>query len=190
MDDRSTKHECTMRKLLIVVVCFFTMDLALGQGVPHEVIEHAKTKMSSLEWLEGKWSGNAWAQLGPDVRETAKVHETAEFRLDRTLLILEGLGKNEDGSVVHAAIGVISFDPSKDEYVMRAYRPGGIHVDADIEITESGLVWGFEHPQAGRMRYTVTHTEAGEWKEAGEMSRDAGETWFPFFGMTLTRENE
>jgi len=158
-----------------------------AQGTPPQLIENAQDKLKALSWLEGEWTGSSWMQMGPDRRESAGVREIAEFRLDGTLLLLEGRGTTDEGAVVHSAVGVISVDPATGDYAMRAYRPGGVYVDADLEVTDSGLVWGFDNPHAGRIRYTVTHDEADNWVEHGEISRDGGQTWLPFFGMTLSR---
>ena len=48
-------------------------------------------------------------------------------------------------------------------------------------------MWGFAVPQAGRVRFTITLTQAGEWWEIGEFSRD-GATWAKFFEMTLKKK--
>ena len=72
------------------------------------MIERAQTRLSALSWIEGEWAGDSWIQKGPDNREAAHVTENAAFRLDRTLLILEGRGVTEDGAVVHSAVGVVS----------------------------------------------------------------------------------
>ncbi len=47
------------------------------------------------------------------------------------------------------------------------------------------FVWGFETPR-GMMRYTITLDAQGRWSESGERSAD-GQTWQPFFAMTLDR---
>jgi len=154
--------------------------------MPPEVLKQSQDAMAKMAWFEGTWTGTGWMQLGPDNRETSDVLEEAEMRLDGTLLLLEGLGTSE-GKVVHSAVGVISFSPATNSYSMRAYRPGGMFIDAEIEVGDDQIIWGFEDPRAGKIRYTVTHSEDDEWIEHGEISRDGGETWFPFFGMTLTR---
>lgn len=39
----------------------------------------------------------------------------------------------------------------------------------------------------GRVRYTITRTPDGAWREIGEASRDGGESWHQFFEMELAR---
>jgi hypothetical protein len=70
---------------------------------------------------------------------------------------------------------------------MRAYRSDGHYVDVDITVGENGLVWQFEVPEMGKVRYTIRINERGQWVEYGEMSRDDGAHWHQFFTMTLDR---
>jgi len=49
------------------------------------------------------------------------------------------------------------------------------------------LEWSLQIPQRGRMRYTISRNEKGEWFEIGEMSQE-DQTWRKFFEMTLRKE--
>jgi hypothetical protein len=71
---------------------------------------------------------------------------------------------------------------------MRAYRADGQRVDADVKVAPNEMVWGFDDPRIGRIRYTMRLNEKGQWHEVGEVSRDAGQSWFQFFEMTLDRK--
>lgn len=129
---------------------------------------------------------------GPGNRQTSHVTETAELKLEGTLLMLEGLGtskvpNSDEERIVHHALGIVSYDAAAERYLMRAYRAGGQFVDADLSVGDKTLVWGFTEPNAGEIRYTFTLTEAGQWHEIGEISQD-GQTWHPFFEMTLKRQ--
>ncbi len=53
-------------------------------------------------------------------------------------------------------------------------------------VSENTLVWGFENPRAGTIRFTIKLNEKGQWFEIGEISRD-GKAWQKFFKMTLSR---
>jgi hypothetical protein len=82
---------------------------------------------------------------------------------------------------------VLSYDPAKGEYALRAYRDGTF-VDADITVDDGEIVWGFAPPGGrGRVRYTIRLDEQGRWHEVGHYSPD-GTTWHQFFEMRLTRE--
>ena len=153
----------------------------------------ASAPMAPLAFLAGEWEGEGWMMFGPDQRHTFVQHESVEAKLGGDVLLIEGRGlASEDTSrVVHHALAVLAYDPAAERYLMRAFRaggPGGTQVvEAEATVRDGSLVWGFEDPRAGQIRYTVREDEAGRWQEVGEMSRDGGETWFQFFGMTLTR---
>lgn len=87
---------------------------------------------------------------------------------------------------IHQAFAVISFDASSNAYLMRAFRADGNYIDANAEVDESGsFIWGFQVEHVGEVRYTIKN-ENGKWVEKGEMNRNG--SWFPFFGMTLTKD--
>ncbi|MDX1644311.1 MAG: hypothetical protein R3244_08150, partial [Thermoanaerobaculia bacterium] len=56
----------------------------------------------------------------------------------------------------------------------------------ELEVRDDGFVWSQEIP-VGMTRYTMQLDDRGRWVETGQISRDGGETWHAFFGMTLTR---
>jgi hypothetical protein len=89
---------------------------------------------------------------------------------------------------VHQALGIFSYDPQRDRIVFRTYTahwPGG---DAHgVQVEENRLVWGYEDPRFGTVRFTITVTPGGEWHEVGQASRDGGATWHPFMEMSLRR---
>jgi hypothetical protein len=49
------------------------------------------------------------------------------------------------------------------------------------------VVWAFDVPGAGRIRYTIRLDEQGRWHEVGDRSVD-GQQWHRFFEMRLSRE--
>jgi hypothetical protein len=92
------------------------------------------------------------------------------------------------GQVVHDAFAVIYWDAQRNQYTMRSFVGTGMTLEAKAEVSDRKIVWGFEHPQAGLMRYTITLTPAGEWREVGEVSRDRGATWMQILEMTLKKQ--
>ena len=178
-----------MRRLIVVsllLVC--TARAGMSQQLPPEMMQAAKDEMAAFSWMAGTWTGESWIVMGPGEPETASVLEHAEFRLNDTLFLIEGRGEH-DGEVVHSALATIVYSPMERRFIMRAHRVGGMHVDADIQVSDDKIIWGFEDPRAGQIRYTIQQSSTGEWIESGEMSRDGGQTWFEFFGMTLTRKD-
>jgi len=151
--------------------------------------------MKKLDYLAGKWKGDATVTTGPKDTKVVKQTEDVQFKLDGVVLLVEGTGrgklpgKDEEG-VVFNALAVISYDAQAKKYKLKAYRLEGQSVDADLTLTDKGFAWGFKEPQRGiEVRYTMTLTPKGEWYETGEYSAD-GKTWTKFIEMTLTRVKE
>jgi len=153
-----------------------------------------KAEMKKLDFLAGKWTGEATVAVGKETK-TIKQTEDVQFKLDGTVLLVEGTGrgklpgKDEEG-VIFNALGVISYDAAAKKHKIKAYRMEGQSVDADLALTDKGFVWGFKEPQRGvEVRYTMTINPKNEWYELGEYTLD-GKTWTKFIEMTLTRVKE
>jgi hypothetical protein len=150
--------------------------------------------MKKLDFLAGKWNGEATVTRGKD-KLSLKQTEDVEFRLGGTVLLIEGKGTGKRAGqdkeeLVFNALAVISYDPEAKRYAIKAYRAEGQSVDAILTLTDKGFVWGFKDPQRGtQVRYTMKLTDKGEWHEVGEYSPD-GKAWTQFFEMTLTRVKE
>ena len=134
-------------------------------------------------------------QVGPGEPKKAFVDEQIESRLDGMVLVVEGVGRTTDTptgqeSVVHHALGVVSFDPQSGDYLFRSYLKDGRSADTRLEVlAENRYQWGFDSPR-GKIRYNITlDPEQKTWTEVGEFSRD-GNTWMKFFDMTLTRVDD
>ena len=178
----------------ILTACLTLACMMPMSAQPHTPDHTAvKEALHPLSFLVGTWEGEGWMMMGCGQRSTSQVVETAQWKLDGTVLFVEGQGtrtdENGDTHPVHNALGIISYDAPTQNYLFRAYRSGGQYVDADVTMTDSTLVWQFEAPQAGIIRYTLSLGNPDQWTEHGETSRDGGTTWFPFFGMTLHRKD-
>ena len=108
--------------------------------------------------------------------------------LDGMVLLVEGLGKASDGSIVHQALGVISYDQGTNEYKFKTYLRDGKSGDAWLKPTgENKFQWGLDIPGRGKIRYSINiDTAKKTWNEIGEFSQD-GTTWMKFFEMSLTK---
>jgi len=149
-------------------------------------------KMQALSFLVGEWEGEGWMQLGPQDRKTVKVRETVQSRLGGRALLVEGRGtpnesESGDDHVGHDALALITWDPRKGEYSMRAITARNGAVDPKVEVGDKSIVWSFDTPVGGSVRYTIKLNEKGQWVESGEFSRD-GKEWHQFFEMTLTKK--
>ena len=180
---KALKNRTLLTNLLLgTMLCLLPASM-LGQTPGSSQREAIK----KLDFLVGQWKGDAWIQLGPGERHTAVQTESVQTKLNGVLLLIEGLGK-ERGVTVHDALAVVSYDEGKGQYRIRAYRSDGTSVDAEAEVTQGGLQWGFDDPRAGTIRFTIKLTDSGQWHEIGESSRD-GKTWYKFLEMNLHRTN-
>jgi hypothetical protein len=177
-------------KTLSLGIAALSLSLASaagGQAPPQRPAGPPATeKMQAVAFLAGEWEGEAWMQMGPDLRETVRQHELVEWRAGNEVLVIQGHGRQGD-RLVHDAFAAIAWDPRKAAYVMWTYRAGGGPSDPWIEVAEKRIVWGFDGG-GGKIRFTIVLDEAGRWVESGERSADGGATWHPFFGMTLDRK--
>lgn len=152
-----------------------------------------RAALDKLAWIEGEWRGPAWMMIGPSERQTADQWEKIYRAAGGTVLVIQGIGKMTNagpmtGKVAHDALAVIHWDDQRKQYTIRSFVANGFTLETKVEVGDRKIVWGFEHPQAGLTRYTITLTPAGEWREIGEASRDKGATWFQFMEMTLKKQ--
>jgi hypothetical protein len=175
------------RIAVICLVVFLSASHLSGQAVTQG---EAPSEMKQLTFLAGKWEGTGSMRRGPGEPAQAKVTEVATFKLQGSVLLLEGRGvaKTPEGidMVVHDALAVISFDKAKKRFVIRTYRAGGEMLEPEIEVADHKIIWQFDEPRAGRIRFTLTVGNDGLWREIGEASRD-GKSWFHFFEMELKK---
>lgn len=153
---------------------------------------YAADEMRKLDWLVGEWKGEAVVLGGPGKGETALQTERVQSRQGGKILVVEGLGKKKladgtAGEVVHDAFGVIWYDEQAKKYEFNAWTAQRGYVDAWFEVIDDATArWGFDIPQGGKIRFTITRTEKGEWHEVGEFSPD-GTRWFKSIEMKLTK---
>lgn len=171
--------------LAVLASLFFAVSSAAQRPGAGAAVDSA---MAPLAWLIGEWEGEGTMQTRTG-REVAAVREKVESRLDGRILVMEGVGREpgagEAGRIVHHAFGVLSYDPEKREYILRAFRDGGA-IDPVSRLEDSVFIWEFTIPGgSGRTRYLIRQ-DNGEWLETGEYSSD-GTTWRKFFEMRLRR---
>jgi hypothetical protein len=124
--------------------------------------------MKKLEFLAGKWSGEASVFRGPG--DPMRLHQTEEvqFKMDGLVLLVEGTGRNSDGQTVFRALATISYDEQAATYRFRAYSDGR-YLDTEMNVLPSGFVWGYT---AGPVKVSnkMRLNEKGEWAETTETS--------------------
>lgn len=146
--------------------------------------------MERLSFLVGTWEGEGWMEHAPGRRATFTSREVVEPRLGGRVLVVEGMHEAPmpgapEPVPVHHAMGVFSHDEG-DGYHFRTWLANGHGGDFGARLEGEGvLVWGYDDPRRGTVRYTITVAD-GTWREVGDARRDGGE-WHRFFEMTLAR---
>ncbi len=126
--------------------------------------------MKKLEFLVGDWSGEATVLRGPGQFAEMAQTESAQFKLDGLVLMIEGVGRSKvDGKPALQALGLISFDDETGTYKMRAFNDGR-WLETDVKLADSGksISWGFA---IGAFKTTTVLrvNESGEWTGHGEL---------------------
>lgn len=158
----------------------------------YKLSEEHRAAMKKLEFLVGKWEGEAWSATANQSKVTMKQTEVVRWALDNSILIVEGLGKRVDPdtqkeNIVHEALGILFYDPQAKQYRLNSYVADGRNAIAEAWLTDNAeFIWKVKTPNGYLIRYTVKLNAAGQWTEKGELSSD-GESWRQFFGMLLNK---
>src|ERR1700724_434621 len=108
-------------------------------------LEAQRAALKKLDFLVGKWFGEARVLRGPGEPLELIQTEEAQYKLDGLILMIEGIGKtNADGKVANQALGIVSYDDEAGTYRMRAYNDGR-YLETDLKLSENGkgITWGF-----------------------------------------------
>jgi hypothetical protein len=141
----------------------------------------------------GKWEGESWIELAPGQRHSNRSLETVQSKVGGAVLLIEGFhrgpraGKDgkEEEVTTHDAMAMLLYDGRAKRYRFVAYTARQGYGDYEATLADNGWEWGMKTP-AGRVKFTIVHTDNDEWSERGENSSD-GKNWHQFFQMTLHR---
>ena len=136
---------------------------------PHDV-EAQRAAMRKLGFLIGEWSGEASVLRGPGQYLELAQTESAQFKLDGLVLVIEGIGKTKtDGKPALQALGLISFDDETGTYKMRAFNDGR-WLETEVKLADAGnsITWGFALGEF-KTKTVMRINESGEWTELGEL---------------------
>ncbi|MBK9175260.1 MAG: hypothetical protein IPM46_02755 [Flavobacteriales bacterium] len=154
---------------------------AMGHAQDLGTDKENQAAVRKLAFIVGDWKGEGW-MMGPDGQRHAFTQtETIRFKLDSTVIYIEGLGTSE-GRITHNAMAIISNNKRDGHYTFRSYLANGREGAFKAELLGDKLYW---YPKDD-LRYIIHLNEKGQWYETGEMKR--GEQWFQFFEMTLDRQ--
>ncbi len=171
-------------RILVVLFLLPLPILAQAPADPGPAIE----AVGRVAFLEGRWAGEGWIQMGQGPRQEFTQTETVEQKLDGAVMLIEGVGHSKgDGSKkVHHALALLSFDPVGKTLLFSSFMAGRPRLDVVPEVGENTFEWGYPPPSGGTVRYSIV-VENDSWHEVGEYSRD-GESWYRFFEMKLARQ--
>jgi hypothetical protein len=173
-----------MSKLFSFFCCVLA-TAALSQSLPKKQ-PTLPGSLASLQWLIGDWQGTGWQYTSSGQKESFVQHERVEAKLGGTLLQFDGLGMQQRDTV-HQALALLYVDQARQHLVFKPFTTVNKDTPATVSVAGSQLTWQMQIDQVGLVRYTIRPGSAGEWIELGEMSRNQGKSWQPFFGMTLTK---
>ena len=122
--------------------------------------------MKKLEFLVGKWAGDATVVRGPGEPMKLRQSEDIQYKLDGLVMLVEGTGRNAEGRIVFGALATISYDDTTSTYRFRAYNDGR-YLDTELTVTPGGFAWGYT---AGSVKVgnTMHLDEKGQWVETTE----------------------
>ncbi len=176
-----------MKKLSIIILLIFAVSKSFAQ-MP-DFSKEAAEAMTKLSVMNGKWEGKGWSMMPNGEKHSSNVFENMQWKLDNTVLQIEGVGKTDEGQVVHNALGIIYYDPMQKKYKMHSHLSSGLSTQASFEVIEPNrkFEWLFEDGRGGTVKYVIT-IDAANWKEEGEYSRP-GMPASKFFEMNLKKVN-
>ena len=163
-----------MKQLLAALVLLFSSSIALADTAAPP----PDPAMAKLDFLVGDWKGEGWIMTREGKRETFTSTEVIRKKLLDTALVVEGTHTGFE------AMAVVTWDAKAQQYRWRSFTSRGAGVDAEARLAGERTLQWFPSESA---RYTIVISEAGQWTETGEYTRDGGTTWTQFFEMKLDR---
>ncbi|MCB0564277.1 MAG: DUF1579 family protein [Phaeodactylibacter sp.] len=170
--------------LMALALLFFTIADAQQEMPPAN--GPLKEALQALHAMPGDWEGDGWMFTPQRERVTFRQTERIRYKLDSTVLLIEGKGTSE-GKTVHDALAVLSYEPEARHYWMRSYLANGRTGQYKAQFNADGML-EWEIPVPGRkILYIIDLHEEGEWHEEGFMLLEDGQR-FQFFEMHLQRQ--
>jgi hypothetical protein len=166
-------------KILLLAITLFLTEYAFAQSFATDTL--AQTEIAKLGFLTGKWQGNGWMMRPDGQKADFDQTEHVQFKLDSTVLLIEGVGQHE-GRIVHNAMAIVSYNQEATNYTFQSYLQNGRKGEFTGELLDGKFHW---YPNEN-MRYIIEVNENDQWYETGEIKQ--GDNWYQFFEMTLDRK--
>ena len=128
--------------------------------------------MKRLNFLAGKWAGEARLLRGPGQWVSVLQTEEAQYKLDRLILVIEGVGRAKtDSKPMLQALGVISYNDESATYRIRAFNDGRF-LESEVKLLSDGkgITWEFSLGQI-RTASILGITDKGDWTELADSVR-------------------
>lgn len=180
------------RHIRLIAITFIVLTTFASYAQTPNLVKVKKRGMRHIAFLAGQWEGSGWIFTQQGQRKTFQQSENIQWKLDSTILLIEGhgidnMGGADDGKLIHDALAIVSFDHKEKNYHFNSYLgTNGLSTEAKGILGEDGsFTWGFDTPQ-GRINYIIMLKGENEWHENGEFIRPDGAK-FQFIEMTLNR---
>ncbi|HEX5168988.1 MAG TPA: hypothetical protein VFW11_07425 [Cyclobacteriaceae bacterium] len=171
------------------IVLSFYSKFVIAQAPDFSAL--CQEEMKKVAYLSGHWKGEAVYQRGAGSPITVMQEEKVEFKLDGTVLLIEGTGRNANEEIVFNALALLNYHPIDKTFKFKSYLKEGHSTDPYfIILGQNKFEWGFDIHGGGKTKYTITLDPSQQsWNEKGEYSQD-GNTWFPFIELKLKKIEE
>ena len=134
-------------------------------------LEAQREAIKKLDFIVGKWAGEARLLRGPIESVELLQTEEAQYKLDGLIMVIEGIGRAKStNQPLLQAFGIISYDDESGTYRLRAFNDGRF-LETQMRLLEEGkgMTWGFDMGEV-RTNSVLRINEHGEWTEFAEIS--------------------
>jgi hypothetical protein len=134
-------------------------------------LEAQREAMKKLDFLAGKWAGEARLLRGPSEWAELLQAEEVQYKLGGLIAVIEGVGRTKHGDrPVLQALGIVSYDDESKTYCLRAFNDGRF-LETEVKLLDSGkgMTWSFALGEI-RTNSVLEINERGEWTEAAEIA--------------------
>lgn len=174
-----------MKSFILTTLSAAFLLSACGNPAPTETMAQETVELpdSPLSFMYGEWRGTAkgMSREGP---YTLTQTERVGPMLGGDLIVVEGRGYQEDGTLQFNAFGVISYDKQEQSYFINAYTDGNAG-KFKLELKDNGFVWTIQAGPNAKVINTAV-IEGDTWHEITKYVPDEGPEMVTN-DMTLTR---
>jgi hypothetical protein len=153
-----------MRTLALILVLAIAPLVQAQTDHPNAgAVEEQQHAMQKLNYLIGRWTGQATLTptTGPAIQ--LKETETAQYKSDGTVLEISSIGFAPDGTTPRNFVTTISYDDDHFTYHI-ATTIDGRPLTAELTVRPKGFAWAYTESGATTTT-TMQLTQKGGWSE-------------------------